>query len=198
MPPTLRICTLALAGMMAMPLQALAAGCFVPKSVSISDSDRDRLEQSASTTARALGEALLSTSPDDRAILARLFASGVETTDAISEGTYRCRTLKLGGLLPLTVYGFFQCRISDGGRTIEKLTGSQRFSGALTPGGDGLTYVGSLHYGDEQPGRYGADEERNQVGCLHRISGDVPRYRLDLPQPRFESTMDVIEIEANH
>jgi len=43
----------------------------------------------------------------DRAALSALFAPGGEALAAIPDGKYRCRTLKLGGLLPLTVYDYF-------------------------------------------------------------------------------------------
>ena len=48
-------------------------------------------------------------------------------------GDWKCRTLKLGGLLPLTVYAQFDCRITpDGdGFLFEKLTGSQRSTGRI-------------------------------------------------------------------
>ena len=58
-----------------------------------------------------------------------------------------------------------------------------------------MFYRGALHYGDEQPMAYDADPERNQVGCIYRVSGTGPEiYRLELPLPRFESTHDVIEL----
>jgi len=140
-----------------------------------------------------LGRALLAGSPADRQALSALFAAGQAPADPLPDGDYRCRVLKLGGLLPLTVYGYFDCTVSAG--AIEKLTGSQRFSGTLTPASDGgFLYAGALHYGDEAPIAYGADAERDQVGCLYRVGGDGERYRLELPSPHFESVHDIVEL----
>jgi hypothetical protein len=132
-------------------------------------------------------------SSDDRAILAEIFA-GEEKLTQLPDGRYRCRTIKLGGLLPLVIYNYFDCAVHDNGTTIEKLTGSQRFIGSLTPSGDAMFYAGALHYGDEQPMAYGTDPDRDQVGCIVRISGEDEKYRLEMPAPRRESTHDVIEL----
>ena len=111
-------------------------------------------------------------------------------------GDYRCRTIKMGGGVPLTVYGFFACEVdeaADGYQAILKTSGSQRFSGTLTPSAGGLFYLGALNYADEDPIAYGVNAERDQVGCLYR-SGDS--YVLELPSPQFESVHDVIELVA--
>jgi hypothetical protein len=118
----------------------------------------------------------------------------------IPNGTYRCRTIKLGarsqGMLPFVSYPAFTCRIVAQGRLqrFEKLTGSQRQVGHIFAG-DQLrsVFLGSLVLGDEIQARpYGADEERDLAGFVERI-GDR-RWRLILPYPRFESLIDVIEL----
>ena len=176
-----------------MPASTLA--CQVPDTAPISPFDADRMTGFDVARTRGLAEALLSDNATDRALVSALFAPGETPISQVPDGAYRCRTLKLGGLLPLTAYSFFACSISDDGTRIEKLTGSQRFSGKLLPSdGGGLFYWGALHYGDETPMDYDADAERNQVGCLYKVEGKPARYRLELPFPRFESTHDVIEL----
>jgi hypothetical protein len=75
-------------------------------------------------------------------------------------GTWRCRTIKLGGLTPTIVYSWFKCRISDrGGQLLfEKIGGSQRTSGTLYPDGGGFVYLGAsyVHYNgaNEKPPHY--------------------------------------------
>jgi hypothetical protein len=101
--------------------------------------------------------------------------------------------MKLGGNAPLIVYGQFACAVSNGGAFVEKTSGSQRFSGYLSPGDGGLIYVGSLHFGDEEPTTYGQNAERNQVGCFQQVLGELDRFVLELPSPQFESVHDVIE-----
>ena len=191
---SIRMLALAMAGLLA--LQPLAAGaCDVPDDVTVSEADSDRMFDFFRARSQGLAEALLSPSADDRALVASLFATGDRYIDAIPDGDYRCRTIKLGGLLPLTAYDYFDCTISKGGTRIEKTTGSQRFSGILRPAGQAVFYRGALHYGDERPMAYDADPERNQVGCIYRVSGTGPEvYRLELPLPLFESTHDVIEL----
>ena len=182
-----------LVALWAMPL-VMPLACEVPAGANIDQLDGDRMTGFDAARIRGLGEALLSDSAEERAIASALYAPGDMPITTIPDGAYQCRTIKLGGLLPLTAYGYFSCAISGDGTVIEKLTGSQRFKGDLLPSDGGLFYWGALHYGDEQPFAYGADPERNQVGCLYKIEGKPVRYRLEMPFPLFESTHDVIEL----
>ncbi len=177
-------------------LQPLAAAaCAIPQGVDLSATDEDRMAEFWQSRSQGLAEALVAPSYNDRATLHGLFAQGDRYIDAIPDGNYRCRTVKLGGILPLTVYGYFACTISEGGTRIDKTTGSQRFSGTLTSAKTAVFYQGALHYGDEEPIAYGMDSERDQVGCIYRVRDDeTTRYRLELPSPHFESTHDVIEL----
>ncbi|MHA6299492.1 DUF4893 domain-containing protein [Devosia sp. CAU 1758] len=186
----LTVLTAALAMLpMVMPL-----ACEVPSDASITQFDGDRMTGFDAARTRGIGEALLADNAEERAIVAGLFAPGNMPISAIPDGPYRCRTIKLGGLLPLVSYPFFDCAISHNGKVIEKLSGSQRFKGQLLPTNDAIFYWGALHYGDERPFAYEADAERSQVGCLYKVDGKPVRYRLELPFPRFESTHDVIEL----
>jgi hypothetical protein len=119
---------------------------------------------------------------------------------AIPPGSYRCRTLKLGtaggGELAYVPYAAFACRISVSGgiSTLEKLTGSQRPTGRLYSGGARRQiFLGTLVLGDEtRPLGYGRDANRDIVGAVERIGPQ--RWRLVMPYPRFESTLDVMEL----
>lgn len=190
----LRSSAIALAMLVALPAIAPLA-CAVPDLAAISPFDADRMNGLENARTRGLAEALMSESAADRELVSHLFAPGIAPQAPLPDGDYRCRTIKLGGLLPLTAYSFFDCRISGNGTKIEKLSGSQRFSGELLAGqAGGHFYRGALHYGDENPRPYREDGDRSQVGCLYRIEGKPVRYRLELPFPRFESTHDVIEL----
>lgn len=118
----------------------------------------------------------------------------------IANGDYRCRVIKVGaksdGLLNYIAYPAFRCRIEQDGRLqrFTKLTGSQRPVGWIYAG-DALrqVFLGTLVLGDEtQAMRYGSDQDRNVAGWVERI-GDA-RWRMVLPYPHFESTLDVIEL----
>jgi len=119
---------------------------------------------------------------------------------ALPDGTYRCRTIKLGaksaGMLPYIAYPAFACRVGhDGPRQLfAKVSGSQRPVGALYPDGQLRSiFLGTLVLGDERRALvYGQDRERDVVGFVEHI-GDR-RWRLVLPAPAFESLVDVIEL----
>lgn len=113
---------------------------------------------------------------------------------------YHCRVIKIGakssGGLNYVAYPAFACRIrAEGGLTsFAKLSGSQRPIGHLLPDtGNRMTFLGTLQLGDENRAlRYGEDRERDMAGFLERIG--ERRWRLVLPYPNFESTIDVLEL----
>lgn len=109
-------------------------------------------------------------------------------------GTWRCRMIKVGGLLPLTPYGFFNCRITGQGdrAQLEKSSGSQRTAGDLLRL-EATTFVyRGVGYTDYVPRRpYGKVEKNDEVGLLFRIGRD--HLRLELPAPHYESTNNVME-----
>ena len=155
--------------------------------------DDERLVNLPETRAAALEEA--AKAPDLPAVAALADAPTTPgDLDAIL-GDWRCRTIKIGGLLPLTIYSYFACTIGrdDAGFFIEKTSGSQRFTGRLYLGkapGE-LIFLGAGHYSDEAPQAYGADPERNQVRILRQLAPD--QLLLKLPRPIFESNHDWIE-----
>jgi hypothetical protein len=118
----------------------------------------------------------------------------------IPNGMYRCRTVKLGakspGMLAYVTYPAFTCRIRQDKNLqgFAKIGGSQRQVGLIFPG-DALrqVFLGTLVLGDERRAmQYGQDETRDVAGFVERIGPN--RWRLIMPQPHFESQMDVLEL----
>ena len=119
---------------------------------------------------------------------------------AIRSGNYRCRVIKLGakqpGLLDYVAYPAFNCQIRQERQLqgFAKLGGSQRPVGVIFPG-DALrqVFLGTLVLGDESRAmQYGRDPDRDLAGFVERIG--PARWRMVLPRPAFESTLDVIEL----
>ena len=169
--------------------------CVVSEGLGLSERDTFRLENLMTSRTRGFAGALRAENGEDRAVVSGLFQAGLAPVAAIPEGRYQCRTIKMGGIGPLVVYGWFQCEITagDAGLRIEKLTGSQRLSGRLTPAGEGLAYRGALHYSHEEPRDHG-NAEFDQVGCLTKQFEDGGSFVLELPMPVFESEHDIIEL----
>ena len=121
------------------------------------------------------------------------------TGEAPPPGRYRCRTVKLGtrnpGMPVWTMSDTYPCRVErvEQGLRFVREGGAQRTAGMLHPDGDRQVYLGALSLGSERGlFAYNADAERNQVGVLRRLS--AARWRLELPWPKWESTLDVIDI----
>jgi hypothetical protein len=158
--------------------------------------DKARLAAFDKVRAEAIAEAKKG-APEDVATLEKILAGNnlAFSEDFDFTGDWRCRTVKLGGNLPLTVYGWFKCRVSDDGSgwKLEKLTGSQRTSGAFYTDSDTrLIYIGTSYYSDERPKRYASDPDRDQVAYVLRP--DDKRVRLEFPSPQYESKFDIIEL----
>ena len=115
-------------------------------------------------------------------------------------GTYRCRTTKLGaksaGLLDYVAYPPFVCRVRQE-RALQgfaKLSGSQRQVGLIFPG-DPIrdVFLGTVMFGDEnRTMQYGGDPDRDSAGYVERVG--PARWRLIMPRPTYESQIDVIEL----
>ncbi|WP_394647384.1 DUF4893 domain-containing protein [uncultured Sphingomonas sp.] len=116
-------------------------------------------------------------------------------------GTYRCRMFKLGSKGGVgggfTAYDWFDCRIAAGAggtRQFVKLTGSQRQAGVVFEAEQTrAAFLGTLMLGDEARAyAYGVDNARDVAGWVERV--EPRRWRLVMPYPTFESTLDVLEL----
>lgn len=172
-----------------------------------SPADVQRLNALAESRTKGLDEASRGNAADLATIHAILQSGTAPASAAKLTGIWRCRTMKLGGITPDVVYGWFRCRISerDGRLFFEKFTGSQRTSGYLYPEEQGFVYLGASYvtaYGPpEKPPVYsgtGASAGAvatpdDQIGMLSLLYDG--RARLELPYPIQESTFDVIELK---
>ena len=119
---------------------------------------------------------------------------------AIPDGLYRCRVIKVGakdpGNLDFASYGGFTCRVRQERalQRLSKLSGAQRYVGLIFPD-DAIrsVFLGTLAFADEtRVLQYGQDEQRDVAGYVERIGPN--RWRLVMPQPHFESRIDVMEL----
>jgi hypothetical protein len=165
------------------------------------DNDRERLRDWRTAFTKALDEARAAGHAADVAREGPLLDPDAALGPVpIPNGRYNCRVIKLGAKAPggLNYIAFpaFHCRVQQEKalQRFTKLTGSQRQTGLLFLG-DPIrqVFLGTLVLGDEQRAqRYGADQDRDLAGWVERI-GDR-RWRLILPYPHFESTLDVLEL----
>ena len=165
-----------------------------------SEADRARLREWRTAFTGALGAATRAGHAADIAREGTLLQPDAALGGGIPNGTYRCRTIKLGakneGMLDYVSYQPFACRVSQQGQLqgFAKLTGSQRIVGLIFPN-DAVRQIllGTLVLGDEGSAlQYGEDETRNVAGYVERIGPD--RWRLVMPRPHFESQLDVMEL----
>lgn len=173
-----------------------SAACTIPDGFDLTTEDRGRIRALEEARLQGLSEAEQTEAVADWEVVYALFDAEFLAPDpAAIAGDYQCRTIKLGGISPVVVYSWFRCRISpeEQAFVVEKVTGSQNFTGLLVPAGGGYLYRGAGHYSDESPRPYGADPERNQVGCLSSVPDGEQHFVLELPRPKFESVHDVIE-----
>lgn len=131
---------------------------------------------------------------------ALLIPDAALTHPALPNGMYRCRVIKLGAKQPENLtfvsYPAFTCRVRAERelQRLTKLTGSQRYVGLIFPS-DALrnVFLGTLVLGDETRAmQYGQDEQRDVAAYVERIGPQ--RWRLIMPEPRFESRIDVMEL----
>ena len=166
----------------------------------ISENDRVRLRDWRKTFESALADARKSNAADIAREGSLLDPDSALAGPAIPDGMYSCRVIKLGagdsGNLYYVSYPAFTCRV-HAQRTLQRLTklsGSQRYVGLIFPG-DAIhsVFLGTLVLGDEMRAlQYGQDQERDVAGYIERIGPN--RWRLLMPQPHFESRLDVMEL----
>ncbi|OVZ58777.1 hypothetical protein CDO44_13825 [Pigmentiphaga sp. NML080357] len=160
----------------------------------LAEADQRRLQQYDTVREAAVAEARAKGSAADIAQLDQALAGNAARPERIA-GEWRCRTFKLGGLRPLTVYGWFRCRITEdvGGLRLRKLTGSQRTAGTFYDVPEArLGYAGATALAGEAPRRYGDDASRNDVGYLYQTGPN--HLRLEIPSPARESRFDILEL----
>ncbi|MEG8038196.1 DUF4893 domain-containing protein [Sphingomonas sp. LR60] len=163
--------------------------------------DRDRLRRWYEAWTQALAQAR-PVAAADLNVQGALFTIDAALSDPLPPvGAYRCRTFKLGRKgkvgTGFTAYGWFDCRVTvaaDGAAQLVKLTGSQRQVGLLYAADPTrAAFLGTLMLGDEARAfGYGADASRDVAGWMERIG--PRRWRLTMPHPAFESTLDVLEL----
>jgi hypothetical protein len=163
----------------------------------ITPADDAKLDGFDKIFAEALAEARKGGSREDLAVLdAALEGQPLDIASYRLAGDWRCRTIKLGGMLPLTVYPWFACRISETGigEVLEKRTGSQRTKGRFFIMGETrLAYLGAGFVAGEKPRRYNEDPKENQVAYVERRAKN--RLIMMFPAPQYESKFDILVLE---
>lgn len=163
----------------------------------ITPADDARLDNFDKTFAEALAEARQGGAPKDVALLESVLGgTPLGIANYSLAGNWKCRTIKAGGVLPLTVYPWFRCRITetDIGDVLEKLTGSQRTKGRFFVEGETrLTYLGAGFVAGEKPRRYNEDPKENQVALVERRGTN--RLVFMFPEPQYESKLDIMVLE---
>lgn len=160
--------------------------------------DQKRLDAFDETRKQAIAEAEARGDAADIAILKDALAGTPLSMsgDFDATGDWRCRVIKLGGLLPLTVYPPFKCKITDDGAGwfLKKFTGSQRTEGRFyTESDTRLVYLGTGFVAGETPHRYGEGPDWDQVAVAERL--EPRRLLLQFPLPRYESKFDLLLLE---
>tara|TARA_R110002095_G_scaffold155080_2_gene134672 strand:- start:534 stop:1115 length:582 start_codon:yes stop_codon:yes gene_type:complete len=165
--------------------------------------DAARLNNFDTAAGKGLLQALSAGAPGDVAALATaLSGTPLVAFDETLAGDWNCRTIKLGGITPLTVYSNFRCRMTLrlDGFEFEKLTGSQRTRGLITFREGRAVYVGVGHVADATPMDY-ADlppdfrsdgRVQTDVAVFERISAS--HARLMFPSPANESHFDILDL----
>lgn len=188
----MKLRALLLALLVIAPMPALADGV-VDKL--ITPADRIRLNNYAQTRQQAIAEARSGGEAGELAQLETILAKRVQSFAGFDmTGNWQCRTIKTGGQLPLVIYGWFKCRVTDDGSgwKLEKISGSQRTTGRFYDESDRrLIYLGSQYVNEEKPKPYGSGAETDQVGCAFRTG--PKEWRIELPAPYYESKLDILE-----
>jgi Domain of unknown function (DUF4893) len=196
------------------PIALLTSGCdvieqpagLIPRYTTaykevISENDRVRLRDWRKTFEAALDSARKAGHATDLTREGALLDPDAALSGpTIANGMYRCRVIKLGAKDPgnrdYVAYGPFTCRVRQERalQRLSKLSGPQRYVGLIFPG-DPLrnVFLGTVVFADETRAlQYGQDELRDVAGYVERVGPN--RWRLIMPQPHFESRLDVMEL----
>jgi hypothetical protein len=168
----------------------------------VSATDANRLAKLDEAKAKALSEA--SGGGDMGTIHEVLDPQAVSVSGDALKGSWRCRTIKIGGMTPDVVYSWFHCRIRENGDGLafEKISGSQHLAGELYPNeSGGYVLLGAFSMKGEKAHIYsgngasaGAMATPDDAVGVFEATG--PRSaRIEFPYPVQESTFDVIELK---
>ena len=164
--------------------------------------DVARYENGDSLLGYALRGAFGAGSPEDVAVLVE--ALNGAPGPAAPVGDWKCRTIKMGGGVPLVVYRNFACRITEVSRghwRLEKLTGSQRTQGDLWQTEGTIEYFGVGHVDGGPATNYAGLPPDDQtpvepgqtvavIGLFEQMGEN--RARLLQPGPILESDYDIL------
>ena len=162
----------------------------------ITPADKVRLDKYGETRKAALAEAKAGDPAEVSQLDALLAKPLVAFSDKDLTGNWQCRTIKVGGISPLVIYGWFKCKVTDDGSgwRLEKISGSQRTTGRFFDDGEKRSiYLGSGYVNDNKPKRYGSGPESDQVGYSFRNSANA--WRIEFPAPYYESHLDIMELK---
>lgn len=165
--------------------------------------DAERLSHLDEARAKGTQEAQGASEKDLAAARAVLNRNSRAVPIASLKGTWRCRTIKLGGMAPVVIYNWFTCRIGEehGHPYFEKQTGTQHFGGSLYPHeSGGFVFLGGTNWPKDEQAFYSSERTSlgaettpsDAVGLLSSIGPNVAR--IEFPYPAQESTFDVIEL----
>lgn len=166
--------------------------------------DARRLDEYHAAAGEAMLDAFSGGDPDDLVILTDVLQGDPLPSDqvlAMIPGDWSCQTIKMGGLLPITVYQPFRCRIGNDG-SLEKLTGSQRTRGRIHVDGDRLVYLGTGFIAGDTPPPYadlppfsepGSGPQRMPEIGLVEMTGNT-RGRVMFPDPYLESRFNILTL----
>lgn len=193
-------------------LAAVAVACLLPgvaltqqlsDGTPIHADDSRRLGEYHAAAGEGLLDAFSGGDPGDRAILTDVLAGKPLPPDqavAIIPGDWSRRTIKMGRLLPITVYPPFKCRIGSDG-SFEKLTGSQRTKGEIHRDGDRLVYLGTGFIAGDTPPIYadlppfsGASDPQRvpEIGVVQMTGKN--KGRVMFPDPCLESRFNILAL----
>ena len=159
--------------------------------------DRTRIENLVTSRDNGLKLAAPGKPDELRAVTELLAAPSLPLEAAKLDGKWRCRSIQLGGIIPLTTNPFYECRIvrERGALFLEKITGGTRRKARLASLDERrLLLYGAYRAAGDPAQPYGTDDYRDEVGVLERIG--PRRLRVELPEPRaFNSARhEVVEL----
>lgn len=163
--------------------------------------DRQRIRTWRDSWTKALAEVAAAGKSPRLAPLGTLMQADTALADPMPPpGDYVCRVYKLGtrapGAASVIAVPPAACRIAREQDVLSfaKLSGAQKPVGFLLQGDDRrLIFLGTMMLGDERRALdYGSDPERDMAGAFERVG--PRRWRLVLPFPHWESTLEVIEL----